>query len=288
MMKRTVILLVIALATLPLAAQQEEEHVVRRGRYKAAVTTTVTVEQKHWFSNLSVGVLYGHYNVADCNTDFTVYGMTQKDMETLEDHIGRFTNADETVFTGSYEFLYRLGTLYVGPAATVMVGKKFAPGLYLRAHYELGTWAATPYISAAGGFYLMPDGDPYTNTYDAYYKKRTYSYSSPRVYFYDGFTNGKHADVEGGLKPYLDFGAGISVKLHDNGMKLVIGYQAVLRPSVHISFDINKYEGEINGYVRNLSTPYGQYRTYEKRWSYPVEVEYTSLLYHGIKMSFVF
>lgn len=274
------------LLALPLCAQEQEDHVVRRGRHKAAVVAVVEKEtvQKHWFSNVSVGVAGGTYTGVTCNTDFKPSAITSSNNTvTLSGHTATLgANKSEAVFSASYELLYRAKTFYIGPGVTLLSGKNFSPGVYLRARYEFGPWDYRPYISVAGGIHYMSGGNfYYDNYYDVRYHKLPYS----TKYYNCGFSNkNDEVSLSGGIKPYADFGVGIAISLSDN-VSMTLGYRTMLRPSANISFDINKYSGTIENYVSTHNT-YGV--SAEQEWSFPVESEETLRLYHGVNLSIQF
>ena len=277
-MKKFLLIIVLSVLSLCSFAQGQEDHVVRRGRYKAAVTQEVVRPQKHWFSNISTSIVFGKYNVANCNIDYKpalIYSNNYyKNHQSLHDE-------EEVVLSASYELLYRIKTFYIGPAIVIASGKDFSPGAYIRARYEIGPWDYRPYISAAFGVYYFSGNGSYNNSYWARYTK--YSNSGTRRYYSCGLDNSNEASVSGGIKKYLDFSIGFSINFTEN-FSIKLGYQAILRPSVNLIFDINKYKYEIDEFIRTHNNA----SYVEQTWSFPVQTKEVNRFYHGFIVSFQF
>ncbi len=267
-------------------AQGQEDHVVRRGRYKAAVTTTVEVPQSKLYHSLSAGFVAGSYNVVHSVVSEYQYYRNGNGPGNLHDpsyysftdeqkSLGKSTSA--MFFTVSYNLMYRLKSLYVGPGALLLVGKDLSPSLYLGARYEVGTGKYHPYISAAAGInWLSNDKELVSKTFSFHYQGKYVRYFSEET-----FSSDEEVKPTGGLRPHVGFGGGITIDVGDHS-SIIIGYQALLRPMVTQSFNIMQYKEEIDQVMAvNFNTTGIDFR-------YPVNITESMVFYHGMELTFRF
>ena len=289
-MKRFSLIIVLFSLSLSTFAQGQEDHVVRRGRYKAAVTQEVEKVRLHWSNNFSAGVLLGSYSVSESNTDYTFRKPSSAVSITLNsgvfnnDKTKLDRNSISAVFLLSYERLYNKNNFYIGPGAALMVGKGFAPGLFLRSKYDIIDTHVRPFITGAIGLaYYITNGDNRNYYHIKYDKTGSSSYSS-NLKLRGEFETIEDLPIKSGIRPYFDIGCGVAFDLSDNSV-LTLSYRGVLRPYVKQSFNISDHKSDLDALLIAHS---GGTDYYSASRDYNVKVEYPYTLYHGIVVTIAF
>lgn len=277
-MKRMLLIAVTGLVALPLAAQEQEEHVVRRGRHKAAVVQVVEKEKKHidvkWYNTLSISAMYGSLGYTE------VWGFN-------ENHIlldSPRQEYDAVTATLGYERLACFGVFYIGPG----IRAYFSPtGLYggdahlrarLEAHKFMGFKGKVhPYIDAMGGYrYTMvslPQAALYEYTHD--YEQST---GSIRSEIYGGHLIDSHSRYKGSFSSLsFSLGLGFNFELGKH-TALSIGYHASMLPYIETLF-APSHSSIVSVYNENWSS---------KHMFGPTEQIIGRKLQHGIEISFLF
>ena len=257
-----------------------------------AITSTLTAQTTSWDSWPSQQVSYHHeYKSASYkkwyhNIGITLFEFGRGAIEEVEVPNYKYDRLKSTTtktlgycFNVSYDFMRKLGPLYIGPGVTLGgCTYGFTPGAYVKAFVELmDSWnAVRPYltfsygVASYGGMDIATDYNVYYN----YLSKQYTGYYGHKLSGADSMTTtGK------GLKKYLNFGVGMIGDVGLNGIQMALGYQATLRPSSSSYINIGDYNTEL----KKLSSAHKDGSTILSR-----NIEDGLRLYHGMYLSVMF
>lgn len=219
-MKKIVLFALLCAFALPTIAQEQEDVVVRRGKYKGTEYDTIKEPEKHkkerthtdWYNQFRVSVSFGGYDAIVKNSSTG---------EIIEEGCRH----DNQHFAYSYERLKRNGLFYYGPGLMVggLYDDYFVLALYLHGLFDykmeesfLGFGNLHIYAGASAGLQL-------TNLGQAYYKYYYYLYGDHYLSYKDGVT----------LRFYNDIRVGFTIDI-GKFSALCIGYKMSLTPSYQL------------------------------------------------------
>lgn len=267
-----VILLTLIIPSFIVKAQGEEKNIVSRRHYekKEKVYT-------EWYNKITFNFFQGAGNITSVTKpippsvpckDFSLkYG---KDTSSL------------FVLNLSYERLKKNDMLYYGPGIAVNIGGNgdaealYSASAYLRGRYELNLLntflgydvsGLHPYASAAIGLSFF-SGDKVLPSH--YYRLHSWGTELEGIYYI------YYQRVKTGIRFYLDYSLGFAIDCGKH-KSLVIGYQAMLYPSVKRTLDLTQYANEIDNLIQTGGNK-----------EIPMQTKEVMRLYHGVELSFRF
>ena len=263
--------------TAPVAAQEQEDHIVVRRRY------AVTEEEKSpWYNNITFDLAHGLF-IQD-----EVKGFSDPSYNI---NIGsRHRESIGTAFAFGYERLYRKDGLLFGPGIHIKWGGYLSScfDFYAHGQYELGD---------VGGFmgFNFKHVHPYAGASLglSYIKYSTFSYGDSICYIdYIHETNGSvritgpHLIDNGyqrsGIRLYADLDLGFVIDITSH-VAVSIAYHAVMAPVLYNHIDFNDYSDEIRTIAVAPHSGY-QHDTYNYHFDHSTRL----VLQHGLKLSFRF
>ncbi|MBP5548740.1 MAG: hypothetical protein J6X58_07625 [Bacteroidales bacterium] len=219
-MKKIIFSLLLCAFASSVMAQEQEDVVVRRGKYKPTETDTIHKEKKErihndWYNKISISAMFGGYNAK----------VVDKTAGKTTEHSSYVTNAI------SYERLKKNGLFFYGPGIQfaelelIDIFDKVALDLYLHGMIDykmksdfLGFGKLHPYAGVSIGI-------RFTNMGGYYYYHEFYQH-------YGGFEDWFHISVEENftIRLYNDIRIGFSINI-GKYCALNIGYKASLTPN---------------------------------------------------------
>ncbi|MCR4827933.1 MAG: hypothetical protein K5864_00540 [Bacteroidales bacterium] len=277
-MKRVLLVALMCAFAMPILAQQEDV-VVRRGQYKAAVTDTIKETKppkKHgdWYSQFSVGLTAGTF------LQQRVHSYNVGDIRLNSD---RYSDGG-ALMTFGYERLKRNGDVMYGPGFHFKVGCGGAADAFLHGRWNidanlLGFKKMRPFIGVSLGLsYWFESIIHYQDVYEYRVDRSYYSYSY-HYYAEGGSLDGwRYVDFDG-VKPYFDLKAGLSIST-GRYSALNIGYCASLMPYAKSTIWLSNYQRDINNEINSHNTGYHTLDLGKPDKSLKI--------YHGLEVSFRF
>ena len=267
--------------TAPIAAQEQEDHIVVRRRY------AVTEEEKPdntspWYNNFTISLSGGKFSHSEIvGVSDPANGINLRD---------ELVERDGPTLVFGFERLYRKDRYIFGPGIHIIkVGERVhLPSIDIYAHgqYELGGIGnfmgynfskLHPYAGASLGLSYLR----YQNCY-GYTRCKLEHYSQ-----YYGYQNALYGPYlwgsekkHNGIKPYADLDLGFTIDLASH-MALSFSYHLTFMPLIYDYVDLNDHLE----YIRSINTTWPDNYT-----NYYIDMEHSTriALHQGMQISFRF